>query len=143
MVDDLQSNFQNTIFDQVPRAQNRAADAMATIRSLLNIRSDSLGYEFLVEQLLQPAFETSHTDMVCNIVGPQSPWYCDIHAYLKFGTLHENISRNDCQNLICRCARFTLIADKLYHCGYHDILCRCLDSNEAKLAMQEVHASTL
>lgn len=58
MVDDLKQNFLNVSFDPIPPTQNKATDAMATIRSLMDIGSDSLRYEFLVEQLLQPIFGT-------------------------------------------------------------------------------------
>lgn len=65
---------------------------MATIGSLLDIQLDYPKHEFLFEQLLQPTFETSHMEMVCNIIGPQSPWYQHMHAFLIDGTIPENIS---------------------------------------------------
>lgn len=70
MVDDLKKNFQNITFDQVPRVQNKAVNAMATIGSLIVMESDSPKYKFLIEHLLQPDFETSHANMVCNIFYP-------------------------------------------------------------------------
>lgn len=46
MVDDLKQNFQSIIFDQIPRAQNKA---VTTIGSLLDIELDIRKYKFLVE----------------------------------------------------------------------------------------------
>ena len=113
---------------------------MATIGSLLEIPRDVSQYEFLVKQLHTPAYENADAEMVCVLVGPQSPWYHDILAYLKNGIISPHLTNNQRQNLIRRASRYTLVANTLYRRGYHNILSRCLDSNEAVLALQEVHA---
>ncbi|MDF3675418.1 reverse transcriptase-like protein, partial [Enterobacter hormaechei] len=56
LVDQLTQRFTKLQFTQVPRMQNKAADAMATIGSLLEIPQLATQYEFLVEQLLTPAY---------------------------------------------------------------------------------------
>ena len=65
---------------------------MATISSLLEIPQEATQYEFLVEQLLTPAYETDNSNRVCILVGPQSTWYHEIHAYLKDGIISPHLT---------------------------------------------------
>lgn len=69
MINNFQTYFHMVTFEQVLRAQNKAPDAMATIGSLLNISSNITQLEFLVEQLLVPAYDIPESEMV----GPDSP----------------------------------------------------------------------
>ena len=55
---------------------------MATIGSLLEMSFEATEYEFLVEQLHEPTYESDESIWVCVLVGPQSPWYHEIHTYL-------------------------------------------------------------
>lgn len=49
LVDQLKEHFLHIQFIQVPRLQNKAADAMATIGSLLDIPCEATQYEFFVD----------------------------------------------------------------------------------------------
>ena len=95
---------------------------MATIGSLLELPQDAMQYEFLVEQLHQPAYENNDSTRVCVLVGPQSPWYHKIHAYLKDGIISPHLTRTQRQNLIQRATRYVIIANTLYRQGYHNTL---------------------
>ena len=46
MVDDMKKYFAHITFQQVPRADNKAADAMATLASLLQMPENDLRHEF-------------------------------------------------------------------------------------------------
>ena len=113
---------------------------MATIGSLLEIPREAMQYEFLVEQLHTPTYENDESTWVCILVGPQSPWYHEIHAYLKDGMISSHLKWTQCQNLIRRDSHYTIITQTLYCCGYHDTLSWCLDQNEATMALKEVQA---
>ena len=139
LVDQLTQHFTKLQFTQVPRLQNKAADAMATIGSLLEIPQEATQYEFLVEQLLTPAHANDDSNRVCILVGPQSPWYHEIHAYLTDGIISPHLTRTQRQNLIRKSSRYVIVANTLYRRGYHDTLSRCLDENEAAMALKEVH----
>ena len=65
---------------------------MATIGSLLEIPCDAMQYEFLVEQLHTSAYENDEATWVCILVGPQSPWYHKIHAYLLNGIISPHLT---------------------------------------------------
>lgn len=75
LVDKMKEHFLSLQIMQVPRLQNKEIDAMNTIRSLLEIPQDATQYEFLVEKLHTPSYENANFEMVCILVGPQSPWH--------------------------------------------------------------------
>ena len=83
MVDDLKKYFAHITFQQVPRADNKAADAMATLASLLQMPENDLRHEFLVDTLHYPAYDTPKTRMICSIVGHDSSRYHHIYSYLR------------------------------------------------------------
>ena len=95
---------------------------MATIGSLLEIPQAATQYEFLVEQLLTPAYANEDSNRVCILVGPQSPWYHEIHAYLNNGIISPHLACTQRQNLIRKSSCYVIIANTLYHWGYHDTL---------------------
>ncbi|XP_059071335.1 uncharacterized protein LOC131865675 [Cryptomeria japonica] len=61
MVDDFKKYFANITFKKIPKLDNKAANAMATIASLLQMPTKKGHYEFLVEQLLSPAYDNSES----------------------------------------------------------------------------------
>ena len=65
---------------------------MATIGSLLEIPCEATQYEFWVEQLHKPAYENDESTQICILVGPQSPWYHKIHAYLLNGIISPHLT---------------------------------------------------
>ena len=75
MVNDMKQYFAHITFQQVPRADNKAADAMATLASLLQMPENDLRHEFLVDTLHYPAYDTPETRMICSIVGHDSSHY--------------------------------------------------------------------
>ena len=69
---------------------------MATIGSLLEIPYEAMQYEVLVEQLHKLAYENDESTQVCILVGPQSPWYHKIHAYLLNGIISPHLTKTQC-----------------------------------------------
>ena len=92
LVDKLKEHFTQIEFIQVPRLQNKAANAMATIGSLLEIPREAMQYEFLVDQLHEPTYKNDESTWVYILVGPQSPWYNKIHAYLLNGIMSPHLT---------------------------------------------------
>lgn len=68
---------------------------MATITSIIDMPQNMERCEFLVEQILILAFELSQSEFVCELVGPNSPWYQEIYDYLHAKILHPNLSKNE------------------------------------------------
>ena len=100
---------------------------------------DTRQYQFLVEQLMIPAYDFLDSDRVCEIVGPNSSWYHNIYAYLHDHILPLDLSCNPIKYFIQHTSLFTLLGSILYRRGYDGTLLRCLNSDEANLAIKEVH----
>lgn len=114
MTKELKQHFANITFEQIPRAQNRATNAMAIVGSLPNMPNNGTQFEFMVEQLIVPSYEISTSEYVCAIVGLESPWYQEIYAYLHDQHMPPNLSPNQRKTFIRQATRYTLIADTLY-----------------------------
>ena len=104
MVEFLKPRFVTVSFSQLPMVHNRQADAMATIASMIDMPHNIKRCEFLVEQLLIPAFELPQSEFVCKLVGPNSPWYQDIYNYLHSQVLPPDLSKNEHRAFICQAA---------------------------------------
>lgn len=87
---------------------------MTTISSLLEIPRDATQYDFLVEQLLTPAYANDDSNCVCILVGPQSPWYHEIYAYLQDGIISPHLTCTQRQNPIRKSSCYAIIANTLY-----------------------------
>jgi len=74
MVEDFKEYFVIISFEQILHIENKVADAMATIASLLKLLENESRYEFLVETMQQPAYDLLETHSICLLVGFDSPW---------------------------------------------------------------------
>lgn len=115
MVDNFRLYFDNIYFEQVPRIQNKATDTMTTIGSLLDIPNNASQYEFLVEQLLIPAFDVPKTKLMHELVGLESPWYNDIYAYLHDQIIPLDLYPNQWNTFIQQASKYAIIRNTLYH----------------------------
>ena len=83
MVDDLRKYFVQVSLQQVPRADNKAADAMATLASLLQLPENDFRHEFLVDTLHYPAYNSPDSRMICSVIGHDSSRYHHLYSYLR------------------------------------------------------------
>eukprot|EP01018_Ginkgo_biloba_P025647 Gb_33250 [translate_table: standard] len=86
-----------------------------------------------------PTYDVPKSKMVCEIVGPNSPWYNDIYTYLHDHILPLDLSRKQRKSFIQGASRYTILSNTLYRRGYDGTLLKCLNSEEANLAIKEVH----
>lgn len=139
MVEEYKKYFTKVTFEQILRVQNKAADAMEIVGSPLDMPNDGTRFEFQGEQLIVPAYEIPYTEYVCMIVGPKPPWYKDIYAYLHDQYIPLDLSRNRRKALIRKSSKHAIIADTLYRKRVDSTLLRCLDIQEAQIALKKVH----
>lgn len=78
---------------------------MAKIIYLLRIPQGKNDMPLFVEHLTVPAYGMPKTYLVCEVVGPLSPWYLDIFNYLHDATFPPNITHSKKCNLIQHIAR--------------------------------------
>eukprot|EP01018_Ginkgo_biloba_P009220 Gb_23142 [translate_table: standard] len=86
-----------------------------------------------------PAYDVLELKMVCEIVGPNSPWYHDIYTYLHDHILLLDLSHKQIKSFIQCASRYVILGNTLYHRGYDGTLLKCLNSKEANVAIKEVH----
>ena len=101
MVDDIKNYFAHITFQQIPRIDNKAADAMATLASLLQMLENDLRHEFLVDTLHYPSYDTPKTKMIYSIVGHDSSCYHHVYSYLHDQIIPDGLTRNEKRHLIC------------------------------------------
>lgn len=80
MVDDFEKYFVFISFQQIFRPINRATDAMATLASIPQLQEGEFHYEFLVEELHYPAYETLDTQIICSLIEHDLSCYSLIYS---------------------------------------------------------------
>ena len=100
---------------------------------------NDLRHEFLVEALHYPTYDTPDSKMICSIVVHESSRYHHIYSYLRNQTILEGLTRNEKHYLIRNASYYVIIADDLYRRGLDRTLIRCLELDESKCALIDVH----
>src|SRR5271167_305613 len=77
--------------------------------------------------------------MICSIIGQESSCYHHIYSYLRNQTIPEGLTRNEKRYLIPNASHYVIIADDLYRRGLDGTLLRCLEPDESKRALIDVH----
>lgn len=111
MVEDLKQHFTLIQFDQIPRMNNRVANAMATIGSLLQMLANSQKCKFLVVQLFILAYDVLESEMVCVLIGSDSPRYQETFTNLQDNVIPHQTQQ---QTFIRRCTYYTILVETLF-----------------------------
>lgn len=96
------------------RANNKVADIVATIASMIAMLEYSPKCEFLVENFFTPSYEKTDSKLVSEIVGPESPLYIDIFSYLCHKTIPIALTPNQRKTFTRRIAHYTILYDTLF-----------------------------
>ena len=64
LVDALWNYFTFVTFQQIPRVENKAANAMTTLASILQLQENESCYEFRVNELCNLAYESSKNHVI-------------------------------------------------------------------------------
>ena len=110
---------------------------MATLASIPQLQE--FHYEFLVEELHFPAYETPDSRIIYSLVGQDSSCYSLIYSYLHNQTIPKNFTRNERRNLIRNTSRYVIIANDLYRRGLDGTLLRFLELEESQRVLSKVH----
>ena len=112
---------------------------MATLASLLQLEQHESRFEFLVEELHHPIFDSSESHVICTLVTRESSRYGAIYSYLRDGIIPDTFTRSERWNLIRNASRHTLIFGDLYRRGLDGALLRCLEKEESNQALADIH----
>ncbi|RDX81507.1 rnhA, partial [Mucuna pruriens] len=133
---EIMTAFDMITFSHVPREENQTADALATLSAMVQVNE---GQELVIQVRQQP--QTAYCQcLTCEIAKPSTePWYYDIKRYLEKGEYPDETSENSKRTLRCLASGFLLSGTTLYKRNSDMTLLRCVDDQEAKQIMEEVH----
>ncbi|GFZ04763.1 hypothetical protein Acr_17g0003350 [Actinidia rufa] len=116
---------------QIPREDNKKADALANLASTFEFISDRcIPLEFLASPSIGVANQILQTKKI-------STWMDEIIAYLQRRTLPKD--KLQARRLQYRSARFCIFKGKLYKRSFSGPLLKCLRPEEAGYVLKEIH----
>ncbi|XP_075633862.1 uncharacterized protein LOC142606386 [Castanea sativa] len=126
----LAQGFDKLNFVRIPRNQNAEADEVAKMASSIE---EPTNKEILMEIQKYPSIEEVPVFPIQNIGG----WMAPIVSYLQNGHLpHDSM---EARKIKARAARFTILNDTLYKRGFSSPYLKCIDEEEAKYVLHEIH----
>jgi ribonuclease HI len=131
----LISKFEEIHFDHIPREQNQMADALATLASMITLNDGNDAEYVKICCHDSPAYD------ILNIEEEHDgkPWYYDILTYVKCQEYPPCATENDKKTIRRLAMGYFLSGDILYKRSFDGILLRCLNEDEAKKMVEEVH----
>ncbi|KAL5547002.1 hypothetical protein UlMin_006689 [Ulmus minor] len=128
---ELLGQFDIVTITQIPRTENTNADALARLATGLE---DSLLKTVPLEILDEPSLD-KHQQV--DAISDKPTWMDPIMAYLRDGTLPQD--KFEAHRLRYRSARYYLDKDKLRKRSFSSPSLTCLNEDQAKYVLQEVH----
>jgi ribonuclease HI len=126
--------FTEVDFHHIPREDNRMADALATLASMIVVKYWNEVPNITVMRLDRPAHVFAVEE-----VNDDKPWYFDINNFLQNQVYPPRASVKDRKTLRRLSGSFYLSGEVLYKRNFDMVLLRCVDRHEAHLLMTEVH----
>ena len=77
--------------------------------------------------------------MICSIIGHDSSHYHHIYSYLHEQIIPDGLTWNEKHHLIRNASQYVIIADDLFRRSLDGTLLRCLEPEESKRALVDVH----
>ncbi|XP_048140320.1 uncharacterized protein LOC125316331 [Rhodamnia argentea] len=133
-LEDIIEEFDEIAFEYLPGAQNRFADALATLSSMFQVTAGSDIKPLRIEILKHSAYS-----MLIEEEADGEPWYQDIKVYLQTRKFPEDSEAADRKYPMKLSSKFFLGGDTLYKRLYDSVLPRCVDAKEANRLMIEIH----
>ncbi|XP_031398542.1 uncharacterized protein LOC116209127 [Punica granatum] len=132
-LEELAENFKKISFTYTPQIKNQFADALATLASMVSITKENL-----IEPLeIEITKGSAHCDAI--EVTDKRPWYEDIKECLRTGQYSAFANRRDRKALRRLAVHYFLTGETLYLRSFDATLLRCVDENEARRLMGEIH----
>ena len=130
----LIEQFEEITFKHLPREENNLADALAILATMFKVNANT------ETQLVKLEVRESQAHCACVQGEPDgNPWYHDILRYIQDHQYPELANDNDKRTLRRLAMRFFLDGDILYKKSKDQILLRCVDADEAKKIVHEIH----
>lgn len=130
LTNQLVSNFSRVEFIQVLQEQNAESDEVARSASTDNHDKSS---DWKIEKQNLPSIKELQTCSLHVIQG----WTNPILSFLKDGRLP--LDAEEAKKVRRGAARFTVLNDQLYRRGFSQPYLRCIEEEEARYVLEEVH----
>ncbi|KAL0543554.1 hypothetical protein IC582_018652 [Cucumis melo] len=128
----LSQNFEKISFDHVPREDNRMTDALATLAMMFDLNLEFELHPIQITKRDVPAY-------CMNVGNDNKPWYFDIKQYIKCREYPYEASENEKRTIRRLAMNFFLSGEVLYKRNHDMVLLRCVDEEEAKQIMTDIH----
>ncbi|XP_048133349.1 uncharacterized protein LOC125314611 [Rhodamnia argentea] len=115
--EDIIEEFDEIAFEYLPAAQNRFADALATLSSMFQVTAGSDIEPLRIEILKHSAYS-----MLIEEEADGEPWYQDIKVYLQTRKFPKGSEAGDRKYPMKLSAKFFLGGDTLYKRSYDSVL---------------------
>ncbi|XP_075649678.1 uncharacterized protein LOC142620149 [Castanea sativa] len=130
MAKHLAREFDKLEFVQILRGQNMEADEIANIASS---EEEPVCAELNMEMQKRPSIEEISTFAIQSI----NSWMTPIMSFLQDGHLPQDAK--DAKKIKQRATRFMILNDHLYKRGYSLPYLKCVDEDEARYILEEIH----
>ncbi|XP_071913979.1 uncharacterized protein [Coffea arabica] len=127
---ELKGQFEQFALEQIPRSQNRRADALSKLAST---SGGILGREILVEVVRSRAYE----QISAAVIQVVSSWMDPIVRYLAHGELPP--SRTEARKILLKSQKYVLTRGVLYRKSYLQPWLKCLTPEEGSYILRELH----
>ncbi|GJT95375.1 reverse transcriptase domain-containing protein [Tanacetum coccineum] len=131
-VKNLASTFQEFTIKQVPRGENKKADALSKIASTSFAH---LSKQVLVEELKNKSIDEQEVLAVVKEEG--YTWMTPVHEYLMEGVLPEE--KKKARAIRCKASRYTMINEVLYKKSFLGLWLRCVGPLKVNYVLREIH----
>ncbi|XP_030941987.1 uncharacterized protein LOC115967014 [Quercus lobata] len=126
----LTQEFDIVEFVQIPRSQNIGADEVSKLASSEEGRTSM---DLAIEVHKHPSIE----EVAVFTIQSTDTWMTPIISFLQHGHLPQNT--DEARKIKKRATRFTILNDVLYKRGFSMPYLKCVDEEEAKYILEEVH----
>ncbi|XP_030936069.1 uncharacterized protein LOC115961190 [Quercus lobata] len=126
----LAQEFDTVKFIQIPRSQNMGADEVSKLASS---KEEGTSTDLAMEVQKHPSIK----EVATFTIQSTDTWMKPIMSFLQDGHLPPNIE--EARKIKKRAARFTILNDVLYKRGFSMPYLKCVDEEEAKYILEEVH----
>ncbi|XP_050249037.1 uncharacterized protein LOC126696316 [Quercus robur] len=126
----LTQEFDTVDFVQIPRNQNIEADEVSKLASS---EAGMTSTDVAIEIQKYPSIE----EVAVLTTQSTNTWMTPLISFLRDGHLPQNT--DEARNVKKRAARFTILNDVLYKRGFSMLYLKCVDEDEAKYILEEVH----
>ena len=135
-LDLLVARFDKFRYIHLPRVENKFADALANLASVVEIPAGVIMRPLLIETKSAPTYYCLIGDIENQ---NEIPWYHDIYQFLSCGAYLETTTSKDRRALRQLATIFFICGEALYRRSPDGLLLLCLDHASADLVMGEVH----